>query len=92
MCGFDAIKVENNLAYIDADKCVLCRDCEKACPTGAIHGMNLPELAKQSKPAAAPTEASQEKGEKTFDPTCAAIIRSLPTKRAQFPYLLMAKG
>lgn len=87
VCGFDAIKVENNLAYIDADKCVLCRDCESACPTGAIHGINLPPLAKNAKPAAAPVEASQEGGEHKFDPVCAAMILALPTKRAQFPYL-----
>ena len=46
-----------------------------------------PVAAPAPKPAAAPVEASQEKGEKTFDPVCAAIIRSLPTKRAQYPYL-----
>ena len=87
VCGFDAIKVENNLAYIDADKCVLCRDCESVCPTGAIHGINLPPLAKNAKPAAAPVEASQQGGEHKFDPVCAAMILALPTKRAQFPDL-----
>ena len=87
VCGFDAIKVENNLAYIDADKCVLCRDCESACPTGAIHGINLPPLAKNAKPAAAQAETSTDNGEHKFDPVCAAMIKALPTKRAQFPYL-----
>lgn len=87
VCGFDAIKVENNLAYIDTDKCVLCRDCESACPTGAIHGINLPPLAKNAKPAAAPAETSTDNGEHKFDPVCAAMIKALPTKRAQFPYL-----
>jgi len=89
VCGFDAIKVENNLAYIDAEKCALCRECEAACPTGAIHGLNLPELTQKAKPAAtAPAEpTAQENGTSTFDPVCAAMIRSLVTKRAQFPYL-----
>ena len=27
VCSFDAIKVENNLAYIDPLKCKLCRKC-----------------------------------------------------------------
>ena len=88
VCGFDAIKVENNLAYIDAEKCALCRECESACPTGAIHGLNLPTLAKNTKAAApAQVEGAEEKKEGAFDPVCAAIIRSLPTKRAQYPYL-----
>lgn len=89
VCGFDAIKVENNLAYIDADKCALCRECESACPTGAIHGLNLPALAQKATPAApaAAETAAQENGDNKFDPVCAAIIRSLPTKRAQYPYL-----
>ena len=92
VCGFDAITVENNLAYIDANKCVLCRDCESSCPTGAIHGLNLPALAKNSKPAATNVEGAEEKTDGQFDPVCAAMIRALPTKRAQYPYLLTAKG
>lgn len=41
-CAFDAIKVEGNVAYIDADKCRLCRKCEKVCPTHAIVAVNFP--------------------------------------------------
>lgn len=41
-CNFEAITVENNLAYIDWQKCRLCRKCEAACPTGAIHAVNFP--------------------------------------------------
>ncbi|MFO7896397.1 MAG: RnfABCDGE type electron transport complex subunit B [Candidatus Cloacimonadales bacterium] len=36
-CKFDAIKVENNLATIDYDKCVNCGMCADVCPTGAIY-------------------------------------------------------
>ena len=39
---FQAITLENNLAYIDAEKCKMCRKCEEACPKGAIHGFNFP--------------------------------------------------
>lgn len=39
---FEAITLENNLAYIDPEKCKLCRKCEEACPTGAIHAYNFP--------------------------------------------------
>jgi Na+-translocating ferredoxin:NAD+ oxidoreductase RNF subunit RnfB len=41
-CTFEAISLENNLAYIDPAKCKLCRKCEPVCPTGAIHEINFP--------------------------------------------------
>ena len=39
---FEAITLVNNLAYIDAEKCKMCRKCEEACPKHAIHGFNFP--------------------------------------------------
>lgn len=42
-CTHDAIVMDNNLAYIDFNKCKLCRECEAVCPTGAIHGINFPK-------------------------------------------------
>ena len=39
---FEAITMTNNLAYIDAEKCKLCRKCEEACPQGTIQGFNFP--------------------------------------------------
>lgn len=42
-CTHDAIVLDNNLAYIDYNKCKLCRDCEAVCPTEAIHGVNFPK-------------------------------------------------
>lgn len=41
-CAFDAITINNNLAYIDYDKCRLCRKCVVVCPTNAIHEVNFP--------------------------------------------------
>ena len=41
-CAFEAITVENNLAYIDFTKCKLCRKCVSECPTQAIHECNFP--------------------------------------------------
>lgn len=41
-CPFDAIKVDNNLSYIDFNKCRLCRKCESVCPTHAIVAVNFP--------------------------------------------------
>ncbi|MDD3738498.1 MAG: Fe-S cluster domain-containing protein [Lentimicrobiaceae bacterium] len=45
-CPFDAITVENNLAYIDFEKCKLCRKCVEVCPTGAILEVNFPAKKK----------------------------------------------
>jgi ferredoxin len=40
-CKFDAITINNFLAYIDYSKCTLCRKCEPVCPTNAIHEINF---------------------------------------------------
>jgi Na+-translocating ferredoxin:NAD+ oxidoreductase subunit B len=42
VCEFDAITIENNLAYIDAKKCTFCRKCAAECPTNAILELNFP--------------------------------------------------
>ena len=42
VCNFDAITIENNLAYIDATKCTFCRKCVTECPTNAIIELNFP--------------------------------------------------
>ncbi|NQU85947.1 MAG: Fe-S cluster domain-containing protein [Mariniphaga sp.] len=41
-CKFDAITIENNLAFIDSDKCKLCRKCVPVCPTNSIVELNFP--------------------------------------------------
>lgn len=55
VCQFEAITVENNLAYIDYTKCRLCRKCAAECPTGAIHELNFPPR----KPAAEEPQTPQ---------------------------------
>lgn len=41
-CKFDAITIENNLSYIDYNKCRMCRKCVNECPTHAITALNFP--------------------------------------------------
>ena len=57
VCAFDAIKVENNLAYIDPQKCKLCRKCVNECPTGAIRLVGMDPLPREPKAPAAPKAA-----------------------------------
>jgi Na+-translocating ferredoxin:NAD+ oxidoreductase RNF subunit RnfB len=54
VCPYEAITMENNLAYIDYVKCKLCRKCVEVCPTNAIHELNFP-----------PRKEKQADGEKT---------------------------
>ena len=58
VCAFDAITIKNNLAYIDYEKCKLCRKCVTVCPTNAIHEINFPppKPKKPVKPAEKPKE------------------------------------
>ena len=49
VCPYEAITMENNLAFIDSFKCKLCRKCVEECPTGAILEIGFP--VKESKPA-----------------------------------------
>ena len=41
VCAFDAITIDRNLAYIDYNRCKLCRKCVAECPTGAIVERNF---------------------------------------------------
>ncbi|MFZ6037813.1 MAG: Fe-S cluster domain-containing protein [Bacteroidota bacterium] len=56
VCPFDAITIENNLAYIIDDKCRLCRKCVPVCPTNSILELNFPPR-KESKEETAKAEA-----------------------------------
>lgn len=46
-CKFEAITIVNNLAYINFEKCTLCRKCAESCPTNAIWELNFPERKKK---------------------------------------------
>ena len=59
VCPFGAITVENNVAYIDFNKCKLCTKCVAECPTGAIHAVNFPPRPPKAAPAAQPAAPAQ---------------------------------
>jgi len=48
-CKFDAITIENNLAFIIDDKCRLCRKCAPVCPTNSILELNFPPRKEKPK-------------------------------------------
>ncbi|MCM1035265.1 MAG: Fe-S cluster domain-containing protein [Paludibacter sp.] len=70
-CPFEAITVENNLAYIDFTKCRLCRKCEGVCPTGAIHAVNFPprKVADPAQASAPKATTSSEPAQQASKPT-----------------------
>jgi len=41
-CQYGAITIAENLAFIDSDKCKLCRKCVIVCPTNSILELNFP--------------------------------------------------
>ncbi len=49
VCPYEAITMENYLAFIDSTKCKLCRKCAPECPTGAILEIGFP--VKEARPA-----------------------------------------
>lgn len=58
-CPFEAITIENNLAYIDYTKCRLCRKCVPVCPTGAIIETNFPPRKEKETAEEAPVKAPE---------------------------------
>lgn len=42
VCPHEAITLNDNLAYINFEKCKLCRKCVSECPTSAIIELNFP--------------------------------------------------
>jgi Na+-translocating ferredoxin:NAD+ oxidoreductase RNF subunit RnfB len=68
-CEFEAITLENNLAYIDPAKCRLCRKCEEACPQGSILAMNFPprkpKVEAPATPEAKPTTPEKPVAQET---------------------------
>lgn len=80
VCEFDAVHVENNLAYIDPEKCRLCRKCEDECPKKVIVALNMPARKPKAEAPAAP------KAEAPATPKPAAPKAEAPaTPKAETP-------
>ncbi|MBP5716661.1 MAG: RnfABCDGE type electron transport complex subunit B [Bacteroidales bacterium] len=75
VCKFEAITVENNVAFIDNEKCKACGMCVSECPTGAIHAtepvMIVVEKLKAKKAADA-AKAKEEAAQKAAEAKAAA--------------------
>jgi len=58
VCPYEAITMNNNLAFIDAVKCRLCRKCVTECPTDSILEIGFPARKEKAPetPAAVPAE------------------------------------
>ena len=65
-CKFEAIKVVDNHAVIDTDKCKNCGLCAKACPRHIIHVIPRKPVAPKAAPAPAPA-AEAPKAEESKD-------------------------
>ena len=77
VCAFDAVHVENNLAYIDPEKCRNCRKCEQECPKKAIHALNMPVL--KPKPVEPkPVPAAAKPAEAPAKPAAAPVKPTTP--------------
>ncbi len=58
VCPYEAITMNNNLAFIDSVKCRLCRKCVTECPTHSILEIGFPVRKEKTpeSPAAVPEE------------------------------------
>lgn len=81
VCEFDAIHVEGNVAYIDPDKCRLCRKCEDECPRKAIVALNMPE--RKPKPAAPKPAATAATAAKPAPATATPAAKPEPKPAAK---------
>ena len=86
VCAFGAITVENNLAYIDPQKCKLCRKCVNECPTGAIRLVGMEPLPKEPKaPAAAKAAPAAAKAAPAAEKTAPAAPKAAPAAEKTAP-------
>lgn len=69
ICPFEAITLVNNLAYIDPDKCKLCRKCETECPKNTIIAVNFPPRKTPTAVVSGENATKVKAGSKTVNKT-----------------------
>lgn len=81
-CPFEAITMDNNLAYIDFTKCKSCRKCVEVCPQSTIIDLNFPpRKPKEETPVPAAKETVA--GEKVQTPKPEVSQKSAPAAAVQ---------
>ena len=91
VCKFDAITIENNLSYIDPEKCKACGLCVNECPTHAIHCTFTPPAPKP-KPAPAPAAAAAKVAETKVAEAKEAVKEAVVAKAAEVKEAVVEKA
>jgi Na+-translocating ferredoxin:NAD+ oxidoreductase RNF subunit RnfB len=84
-CPFEAITLENNLAYINPAICKSCRKCEEVCPQGTITALNFPPRKPKEEGAAAPVAAAAPKAAPAAEAPKAAAPAEAPKAAVEAP-------
>lgn len=71
-CKFDAVHVNDNLAFIDPEKCKNCGMCAKVCPTGAIQNLRLKKKKTAAVAETKPAPKAEPKTEPAVQPAAEA--------------------
>ena len=64
VCPYEAITMANNLAFIDSDKCKLCRKCVPECPTNSILEIGFPPRKEKEEVATGIEDTNQSDSQK----------------------------
>jgi Na+-translocating ferredoxin:NAD+ oxidoreductase subunit B len=78
-CKYDAITIENYLAYIDPEKCKLCRKCVDVCGSHSIHEINFPPRKLKEAVEEGSTRSKREKRSSETTSSDAAVLEAPPT-------------
>jgi Na+-translocating ferredoxin:NAD+ oxidoreductase subunit B len=85
-CKYEAITIQNVLAYIDYDACKLCRKCVDVCPTNSIHEINFPPK-KEKAPKKEKTVASAASTSEATSVDVVELIKENPRPKKPSPIL-----
>lgn len=85
VCKFDAITVENNLAFIDSEKCKACGMCVAECPTGAIHATEPVMVVVEKLKAKKAEAAAKAKEEAAAKAAAAAAAKAAEAAAPEAP-------